>query len=136
MPSIVREQALEDGAVQQALHAPATSASATTAPNAACHPSASACRCGWAAAAHVLAAPRKFAHGPLLDQAVVAPMVPSIAVIRQRCRGARCRGGSCWWASLALSPAAEGLLAFGPALLPVREARVAVVGAWSGHGHR
>merc|ERR1719188_53779 len=63
-------------------------------------------------------------------------MIPSIVVIRQRRRWARRRGGSCRRAALALSPAAEGLLAFGPALLPVREARVAVVWAWSGHGCR
>merc|ERR1711879_498616 len=109
------EHALEDGAVKQALHAPATGACATTALKSRGHPAASARGRGWAATAHVLAAPRKLAHGPLLDQAVVAPMVPSIAVIRQR---GRRRGRRWWrsrWAALALSPAAEGLLACGPA---------------------
>merc|ERR1719159_1756226 len=84
----------------------------------------------------MLTAPRKLAHGPLLDQAVVASVVSSVAIIRQRRRRAWCRGGSCRRAALARSPAAEGLLAFGPALLPVREARVAVVWARSGHGGR
>merc|ERR1712190_244703 len=68
--------------------------------------------CCWAAAAHVLAAPSEFAHRPLLDQAVVAPMVPSIAVMRQRGR----RRGRRRWASFALRAAAEGLLALRPAL--------------------
>merc|ERR1719396_213772 len=85
-------------------------------------PAASAWGSGRAATTHVLAAPRKLAHRPLLDQAVVAPMIPSIAIIGQRRRRAWGRGGSCWRAALARSPAAEGLLAFGPALLPVREA--------------
>merc|ERR1712061_167680 len=110
-PWRVGYNALEDGAVKQAPHAPATSACAT-APRLISDLAASArgrCR---AATAHVLAAPCKLAHGPLLDQAVVAPMVPSIAVVRQRCRRARRRRGSCRWAALALSPAAEGLLAF------------------------
>merc|ERR1712039_675969 len=74
---------------------------------------------GGAATAHVLAAPSELAHGPLLDQAAVAPMVPSIAVIRQR---GRRRGRRWWrrrWAGFALRAAAEGLLALRPALLPV-----------------
>merc|ERR1719191_543243 len=80
-----------------------------------------------AATAHVLAAPCELAHGPLLDQAMVAPMVPGIAVVWQ---GGR-RWGWCRWrrgrASLALRRAAEGLLALRPAPLPVREAFVAIV---------
>merc|ERR1712061_737444 len=59
---------------------------ATTAPKPVFHPAASAWGRGRAATAHVLAAPSELAHGPLLDQAVVAPMVPGIAVIRQRGR--------------------------------------------------
>merc|ERR1740120_175090 len=83
-----------------------------------------------AATAHVLAAPCELAHGPLLDQAMVAPMVPGIAVVWQ---GGRWWGRR-WWrrwrrgrASLALRAAAEGLLALRPAPLPVREAFVAIV---------
>merc|ERR1719191_1288359 len=80
-----------------------------------------------AATAHVLAAPCELAHGPLLDQAMVAPMVPGIAVVWQ---------GGRWWgrrwrrrgrAGLALRRAAKGLLALRPAPLPVREAFVAII---------
>merc|ERR1711972_165871 len=87
------EYALEDGAVEQALHAPAAGACATSAPKSAYHPAESAWGRGRAATAHVLAAPCELAHGPLLDQAMIASMVPSIAVIWQ---GGR-RWGRRWW---------------------------------------
>merc|ERR1719168_140417 len=89
----------------------------------------------WAAAAHVLAAPCELAHGPLLDQAVVAPMVARVAIIRQRGRRGRrrrWRRRRCRRAALALSLAAESLLALRPAPLPVREARRTVIRARGG----
>jgi len=88
-----------------------------------------------ATATHVLAAPSKLGNRPLLDQAVVTAMIASIAIVWQRCRRGwrrgRCRR-RCWRAALALSLAAESLLALRPASLPVRKARRAVVWAWSG----
>merc|ERR1711972_589339 len=61
-------------------------------------------------------------------------MIASVTVIRQRsrrCRRRRRRRRCSWRTALALSPAAESLLALRPALLPIREARCAVVWARS-----
>merc|ERR1719401_878750 len=84
---------------------------------------------------HVLAAPCELADGPLLDEAMVAPMVAGVTIVRQRSRRGRGRGW-CWRrcgrAALALRPAAESLLALGPSALPVREACRAIVWARSG----
>merc|ERR1719436_2249878 len=73
-------------------------------------------------------------------------MISGIAIIGQRCRWCWWRGRCRWrcrWAALALSPAAESLLALRPALLPIREARSAIIRARSGcrrrrrrRGHR
>ena len=131
----MQQHALEDGAVEQV---PASDACTTSAlPQHRHHTSHSSAggRCR-AAAAHVLAAPSKLGHRPLLDQAVVAAMVAGIAIIGQRSRRGRRRGRRrrcCRRAALALSLAAESLLALRPAPLPVREARRAVIRAWSGH---
>merc|ERR1719499_911023 len=101
-------------------------------------PSSAGGRCR-ATATHVLAAPSKLGNRPLLDQAVVATMIAGIAIVGQRRRRGRRRGRRrrrCWWAALALSLAAESLLALRPASLPVRKARRAVVRARSGRRRR
>merc|ERR1712048_649662 len=78
---------------QASLSAPASSACTKTLQASASLFAESARGRGRAATAHVLAAPSELTHRPLLDQAVVAPMVPSVAVIRQRRR----RWGRRWW---------------------------------------
>merc|ERR1719229_168904 len=62
-------------------------------------------------------------------------MIAGIAIVGQRRRRGRRRGRRrrrCWRAALALSLAAESLLALRPAPLPVRKARRAIVRARSG----
>jgi len=89
-----------------------------------------------ATAASVLATPCELGHRPLLQQAMVASMISSIAIIGQRSRRRWRPWRRCRWATLALSVAAERLLALRPALQPIRIARSAIVLAFSSRGRR
>merc|ERR1711972_666427 len=85
-------------------------------------------RCCWATTPRMLAAPRQLTHAPLLEQALVAIVVPGIAIVGQGCHYCWCwrRGRR---AAALCSPAAIGLLPSGPSPLPVGVASIAIVRA-------